>query len=178
MIDDEMAARVRAKRAQEDEVLHDLLSGAITSGRVLFYTDSRILDANDSPVRNQWDHLAPLLGLMFLALVILLATGEVGIGIVAMTFGVLIHLYGNRHLVAWLIRRRTMALMLNSPGNWMAMWQRGGIALVLKDTPEPPCLAPQGDWRKFTRRNIPAEGPSPAPPPAAGGEDAQEILPP
>ncbi|HLO77082.1 MAG TPA: hypothetical protein VK196_11570 [Magnetospirillum sp.] len=169
----------RAKKAQEDEELHQRLRAAVLARRVEVYTDQRMLDFQGSPVHNGWDHLAPLLGLMSLALAILLATG-VAIGIVAMTLGALGHLLGIKHFVAWRIRARAKAYMLESAAHLQQLWQLGGIALVVMGSSEPPCLGPRGDWRKFVRRNLPAEG-QPAPSSEADAEELlpnQEILPP
>ena len=173
----------RAKKAQEDEELHQRLRSAVLERRVEIYTDQRMLDFQGSPVHNGWDHLAPLLGLMCLALAILLATG-VAIGIVAMTLGALGHLLAIKHFIAWRIRARAKAYMLESAAHLNHLWQLGGIAIVILNSSEPPCVAPRGDWRKFVRRNLAAEGqPAPAPAPAdadavSGAAPDQEILPP
>lgn len=179
----------RQKKLREDEELHERLCRAVATRRMEIYTDQRMLDFQGSPVHNGWDHLAPLLILMVLALAILLATG-VAIGIVAMTFGALAHLLGIKHFVAWRIRARTKAYMMQSVGHFQQVWDLGGIAVVMLGGNEPPCLAPRGDWRKFVRRNLPPEGvtppaspasvPPPAspPPPAAATPSEPEILPP
>lgn len=169
----------RAKKAQEDEELHRRLRAAVQGRRVEIYTDQRMLDFQGSPVHNGWDHLAPLLGLMSLALAILLATG-VAIGIVAMTLGALAHLLGIKHFVAWRIRARAKAYMLESAAHLNHLWHLGGVAVVMLGGSEPPCLAPRGDWRKFVRRNLPLDG-QPGPPAETGAEELtanQEILPP
>lgn len=173
----------RAKKAREDEELHERLRVAVRARRVEIYSDQRMLDFQGSPVHNSWDHLAPLLGLMCLALAILLSTG-VAFGIVAMALGALGHLLGIKHYVAWRIRDRAVTYGLESPAHMDHLWHLGGMAIVVKDSGEPPCVAPRGDWRKFLRRAMPAEGvpaPAPAPaaePPAAEPAAAQEILPP
>lgn len=166
----------REKKTQEAIALHGRLCAAIIDKRVLVYTDQRMLDFQGSPVHNGWDHLAPLMVLMVLALVILLATG-VAFGIVAMTIGALAHLLGIKHFVAWRIRSRTTAYMLESAYHWHQIWQLGGIAIYMPESNEPPCLAPRGDWRKFARRNL-SDDPAAA---AATAEDEvpmEEILPP
>jgi len=172
-------AEWRAKKAQEDEQLHDRLRVAVLSGRVEVYTDQRMLDFQGSPVHNSWDHLGPLLVLMSLALAVLLSTG-VAIGIVAMTLGALGHLLGIKHYVAWRIRARAKTYMLASAAHLHQLWHLGGMALHMKGANEPPCLAPRGDWRKFVRRNLPEDGMVPAPEVAeqAAEDAAQEVLPP
>ncbi|MCR6629465.1 MAG: hypothetical protein NVV74_05060 [Magnetospirillum sp.] len=169
----------RAKKAREDEELHERLRAAVAARQMEIYTDQRMLDFQGSPVHNGWDHLAPLLVLMSLALAILLATG-VAIGIVAMTLGALGHLLGIKHFVAWRIRARAKAYMLESAAHLQHLWELGGIALVMVGSNEPPCLAPRGDWRKFIRRNLPAEGVPMAPAPETDEPPSsdQEILPP
>lgn len=170
----------RAKKAREDEQLHERLSVAVLSGQVEFYTDQRMLDFQGSPVHNSWDHLAPLLVLMCLALAILLSAG-VAIGIVAMTLGALGHLVGIKHLVAWRIRARARDYVLTSAAHLHQLWHLGGLVLVMKGGTEPPCVAPRGDWRKFVQRNLPATGLPALESPAAAAKTAeveQEILPP
>jgi hypothetical protein len=176
----------RARKAQEDEELHERLRSALAAGQMEIYTDQRMLDFQGSPVHNGWDHLLPLLVLMSLALAILLGTG-VAIGIVAMTLGALGHLLGIKHYVAWRIRARAKAYILHSPAHLQQIWNLGGIAIVVVGGNEPPCLGPRGDWRKFLRRNLAPTGAMPVPPEATA-EDAeqpteqsgaeQEILPP
>lgn len=174
-----LMAEWRAKKAREDEDLHERLRNAVLTRQVEVYTDQRMLDFQGSPVHNGWDHLAPLLCLMCLALAILLATG-VAIGIVAMTLGALGHLLGIKHFVAWRIRARAKAYMLESAAHLNQLWHLGGMALVVLGSSEPPCVAPRGDWRKFVRRNLPADG-QPVPVSDPGPDDGPadvEILPP
>lgn len=150
---------VAPRRNRDTDLLHEQLCAAIRAGRVQVMTDPRTLDFQGSPVHAPWDHLAPLLAAMMLALVVLLSTG-VAVGIVAMTLGALAHLVSNRHLVAWRLRRRAVAYMLASASHWQALWQLGGVALVLTGSDEPPCVGPVGDWCKFARRNLRTEAPT------------------
>lgn len=182
-------AEWRQKKAREDEQLHDQLRAAILAGTVEVHTDQRMLDFQGSPVHSPWDHLVPLMGLMFLALAVLLFAG-VAVGIVAMTMGVFAHVYGIKYLVAWRIRQRATAYLIESASHWRQLWHLGGIVIVLKGTSEY-CMAPKGDWRKFARRNLPEET-EPAPDEAAetgqpwdgdtvappASAPVQEILPP
>lgn len=165
----------RTKKTEEAVALHERLRAAVLTKRVHIYTDQRMLDFQGSPVHNGWDHLLPLMVLMVLALVILLATG-VALGIVAMTIGALAHLLGIKHFVAWRIRQRTTAYMLESAHHWHQIWQLGGIAIYMPESNEPPCLAPRGDWRKFAQRNL-SDDPAAAPEAPPDTADA-EILPP
>jgi hypothetical protein len=177
----------RDRKDREDEQLHGQLRAALLAGRIEVFTDARVLDFEGSPVRQHWDHLLPLTVLMTLALVVLLAAG-VAVGIVVMTLIVLAHLFGNRHYVAWRLRTRALAYMAEGTAQFQALWQLGGVALVVKGGNEPPCLAPKGDWRKFIRRNLgggeaqapspPREGaltvaPEPPPPPPPPVIDAE-----
>jgi hypothetical protein len=96
------------------------------------------------------------MGLMFLAMGVLLF-GGVAVGIVAMTMGVFAHVYGVKYLVAWRIRQRATAYLLESSAHWQQLWHLGGIVILVKGTSEY-CMAPKGDWRKFVRRNLPEDG--------------------
>lgn len=150
----------RAKKTKEDEELHQRLRAAILGRRIEVYTDQRMLDFQGSPVHNGWDHLLPLLVLMLLALAVLLATG-VAVGIVAMTLGALAHLLGIKHFLAWRIRLRAKDYLLESAAHLDQVWHLGGVALVVLNSSEPPCVAPRGDWRRFVRRNLPVAGGAP-----------------
>jgi hypothetical protein len=171
----ELMAAWRAKKAQEEVDLHERLRAAVLTGQVEIYTDQRMLDFQGSPVHNSWDHLIPLTALMLLALAVLLATG-VAIGIVAMTLGALIHLLGIKYFIAWRIRTRTIAYVLQSAAHWRQIWTLGGIAILVRDGGEPPCYAPRGDWHKFVRRNL-YDFAHPAPPEAEETPPV-EVLPP
>ena len=154
----------QARKSDENELLYGRLIYGIRAGRVDLVTDARMLDYNGSPVHSPWDHLLPLLGLMVLAMIILLFAG-MAFGIVAMFFGATIHLLGNRYYVAYRIEQRTLEYIQYSSAHWLNIWELGGLAIVVKGSGELPCFAPTGDWRKFVRRLIPAEGTVPAPPP-------------
>lgn len=171
-----LTSEQRAQKAQDDMEMHERLRAAILTDRVQFFTDARMLDYQGSPVHNPWDHLGPLLVLMLLALVVLLSMG-VALGIIAMTLCVLIHFLGTRHVVSWVVRGRAKKYMLESVGQWNQLWYLGGIALVMPDSPEPPCLAPRGDWRRFVHRNLNDDIQSQQPVPAEQEETIPEIIP-
>jgi len=152
----------RKRKAHEEEAAYERLSAAISGGQVLVYTDPRLLDFSGSPVHRPWDHLLPLTVLMTLALLVLLLTGVV-VGIIVTTVFVFAHLYGNRHFVAWRLRQRTIAQMVEDYAQFQTLWSLGGIALVMTGGAESPCLAPKGDWRKFVRRHLGEGGAGPEP---------------
>jgi len=157
-----LMAEWQARKEEESEELYERLMGALVAGRVDLVTDARMLDHSGSPVHSPWDHIGPLLGLMMLAMVILLSAG-MAFGIVAMFFCAIIHLMGNRYYVAWRIQQRTLVFVRYSLAHWKAVWEAGGLAIVVKGSGELPCFAPTGDWRKFVRRLIPVEGAKPQP---------------
>ncbi|CAA7620873.1 hypothetical protein [Magnetospirillum sp. SS-4] len=166
----------RDRKVREDELLHDQLRGGLAAGRVQVFTDPRILDFPGSPVHQHWDHLLPLTLLMTLALIILLAAG-IAIGIVVMTLCVLAHLFGNKYYVAWRLKIRALAYLTDNVAQFQALWQLGGVALVMRNGNEPPCLAPRGDWRKFIRRNL-GEGETQRPEPLANAPAVSRAAPP
>lgn len=143
----------KERKAREDDQLHEQLCHAVLAGRVQVFTDPRVLDFQGSPVHLHWDHLLPLTVLMTLALIILLATNVV-VGIVVMTLCTLAHLFGNKYYIAWRLKDRALAYMIGDCAQFQALWQLGGVALVIQGGNEAPCLAPKGDWRKFIRRNL------------------------
>ncbi len=175
-------AEWQSRKAEEAALLHEQIATAIAEGKVVLATDARVLDVQGSPVHSPWDNLAPLLILMLLALVILLSAG-MAFGIVAMTIGALLHLTLTRYFVAWQIQRRTLAYMVESVAHWQAVWERGGVGILLKGSGELPCFAPLGDWRKFARRNLrteaeplPPREPEPPPPPPPQPQPIPEVI--
>lgn len=165
----------QVRKAQADESLHERLAAAIADGRVDVFTDQRMLDFQGSPIHNSWDHLVPLLVLMSLAMLVLLTAG-VAFGIVAMTIGVLVHLLSIKHLVAWRIRARALDYLSQGAPHLNHLWHLGGVALVMKNSNEPPCLAPRGDWRRFVRRNLPVAGQAPEGENPEGDAGAQQAV--
>jgi hypothetical protein len=176
-----LIAEWQARKAEEAEALHDRVVAAVHSGRADLVTDARMLDHGGSPVHSPWDHLVPLLGLMMTAMIILLAAG-MAFGVVAMFLGAVIHLLFTRYYVAWRIQHRTLAFVMQSLAHWQAVWDNGGVALVVKGSGEKPCFAPTGDWKKFVRRLLPQEGEPrevpPAPPPKPEPPKPEPVPPP
>ncbi len=160
-----LIAEWKARKAEEVEGLHARVVTALHSGRADLVADARMLDHGGSPVHSPWDHLLPLLGLMMTAMIILLAAG-MAFGVVAMFLGAIIHLLFTRYYVAWRIQNRTQVFMVQSLAHWQAVWDHGGVALVVRGGGEKPCFAPTGDWKKFVRRLLPEEGEQPEVPPA------------
>lgn len=155
-----LIAEWQARKVEEAEELYDRLVTALQLGRVDLVTDARMLDHSGSPVHSPWDHLMPLLGLMVLALAVLLSAG-MAFGIVAMFICAMLHLMLAKYFVAWRIQNRTILFVQYSFAHWLAVWEAGGVAIVVKGSGELPCFAPTGDWRKFVRRLIPAENAQP-----------------
>lgn len=127
---------------------HEALRKAHAAGRVVFFTDSRILARPGSPLYNVFEVFIPPLVLMASSLTLLFAFGLVA-WIVALVIILLYQLYGAPHLVNWLVHRRAVAAALNNPQNLQILWDMGGIAIALKDWPEQTCVGPRGDWRAF-----------------------------
>ncbi len=144
-------------RPDDDEALYGKLQTAIRSGHVVVYTDQHQLSFQGSPVHRSEDHLIPLLVTMGFALLLLLLGGLLA-GLAGMALGAVLHWAGASHFVAWRIRTRTQAYLLSGLRSLEALWKMGGVAVGMKDSNEPPCLAPRGDWRRFVRRNLLSNG--------------------
>jgi hypothetical protein len=166
-----LISEYKTRKTHEAEQAHDQIRAAVAAGRVRIYADANALSYEGSPVHSPWDHLAPLLAFMVLALIVLLAAG-LAAGLVAMTLAAVMHLTCGRYYVSWRLQRRVEAFILHSLAQWQTLWDLGGVAIALVAGHEAPCVAPAGDWRKFVRRNFPAEGPPP-PPPAAEPADGE-----
>ncbi len=128
---------------------HEALKRAHAAGRIVFFTDSHLLARPGSPVYNGLDVFVPPLVLMVSSLTLLFAFGLVE-WIVALVVILLYQVYGAPHLVHWRLHRRVVSAVLHSPHNWQLLWELGGLAVALKDWPERNCVAPTGDWQKFS----------------------------
>ncbi len=127
---------------------HEALRKAHAAGRVVFFTDWRILARPGSPLYNALEVFVPPLVLMGGSLTVLFAFGLLE-WIAALVVVLLYQLYGAPHMVNWLVHRRAVAAALNNPQNLQILWDLGGIAIALKDWPERICVGPKGDWRAF-----------------------------
>jgi hypothetical protein len=127
---------------------HEALQKAYAAGRVVFFTDSRLLARPGSPLYNALEVYVPPLVLMASSLTVLFAFGLVE-WIAALVLVVLYQLYAAPKVLSWRVHRRAVAAALNNPQNLQILWALGGIAIALKDWPERACIGPKGDWRAF-----------------------------
>lgn len=146
----------QAQQAQEELDLFERLRTALLNGNVTLLPDVQVLGNRDSPLYNVWDQLAPLLAMMSLSLLILLFGGLVS-GLVAMAVAALVQVFLVPFLVRWLLSQRLLKIMLLNIDHWEHLWRLGGVYLTTRSAIEPPCFAPRGDWRKFTRRILTAQ---------------------
>ncbi len=127
---------------------HEALRKAYTAGRVVFFTDSRILARPGSPLYNVLEVFVPPVVLLAGSLTLLFAFGLLE-WIVALVVVLLFQLYGAPRVITWRVHRRAVAAVLASPQNLQILWDMGGLAIGLKDWPERSCVGPKGDWRAF-----------------------------
>lgn len=146
----------QAQQVQEELNLFDWLRTALLKGHVTLLPDIQILGHKDSPFYNVWDQLGPLLIMMTIAMFVLLFSGLVA-GIIAMAAATLFQIFIVPFWVRWCLSQRLLEIMLINFDQWVRLWSLGGVYLVTRSAIEPPCFAPRGDWRKFTRRVITAQ---------------------
>ena len=146
----------QAQQAQEELDLFERLRTSLLDGTVTLLPDLQVLGCKDSPLYNVWDQLAPLLVMMSLAMLVLLFGGLVA-GLVAMAAATLIQVFMVPFWVRWCLSQRMLKIMLLNIDHWMHVWSLGGVCLTTRSAIEPPCFAPRGDWRKFTRRVLTAQ---------------------
>ncbi|PKU21760.1 hypothetical protein [Telmatospirillum siberiense] len=137
-----------SKSTPHSYAAHDALRKAHAAGRVLIYSDARILGRPGSPLYNAFEVFIPPLVLMASSLTLLFAFGLIE-WLIALVLVVLYQLYGAPRVVNWRVHRRAVAAVLANPQNLQILWDMGGIALALKDWPEQACVGPKGDWRAF-----------------------------
>jgi hypothetical protein len=137
-----------AKEIPNIYAAHDALKKAHAAGRIVIFTDSRVLARPGSPLYNAMEVFVPPLVLMASSLTLLFAFGIIE-WIVALMIVLLYQLYGAPRVVNWRVHLRAVRAALNSPQNFQILWEMGGLAIALKDWPEQSCAGPTGNWRAY-----------------------------
>ena len=135
--------------AVPEAVAFEALKRAHMDGRVIFFTDPKVLNHPGSPVYSPVDVFAPALVLMASSLTLLFAFGLIE-WMVALVLVLLYQIYAARWFVHWRLHQRTVRAVLIAPYNLNLMWRMGGLAIALKAFPEKNCIAPNGDWKEFS----------------------------
>jgi hypothetical protein len=124
------------------------LRRAYQSGRILVFTDPKIVGKPGTPAYSVTDVYAPPL-ILFAAGITLLATFGLLHWIIGMTVVILIWAFVQPPIVRWRAKKRARVIAFSTLDGLKAMWALGGFAVALKDWPERNCIAPKGDWRSF-----------------------------
>jgi hypothetical protein len=138
----------RPAQKTDETVAFTALQRAYASGRVLIYTDPKIVGKPGTPSYSVIDVYAPPL-VLFAASITLLAAFGLLEWIAGMLVAILIWAFAQPPIVRLRAVRRAKAVALGSLEGMKVSWAIGGLALVLKDWPERNCIAPKGDWRGF-----------------------------
>jgi hypothetical protein len=136
------------KETPHSYAAHDALQKAYADGRIVIFSDSRVLARPGSPLYSAIEVFVPPLVLMASSLTLLFAFGIIE-WILALTAVLAYQFYGAPHVVNWRVHRRAVEAALKNPQNFQVLWNMGGIAIGLKDWPERSCAGPNGDWRAF-----------------------------
>jgi hypothetical protein len=137
-----------SKETPQGYAAHEILKQAHAAGRVVIFSDSRVLARPGSPLYNAIEVFVPPLVLMASSLTLLFAFGIIE-WIVALLVVLAYQFYGAPHVVNWRVHQRAVVAALKNPHNFQVLWDMGGIAIGLKDWPERSCAGPGGDWRAF-----------------------------
>lgn len=140
-------ARRDDKKANE-VAAHAALARAYGDGRILVYTDPRIINRPGSPAYSIADVYVPPLVLFGASITLLIEFGML-VWIAGMVFVILFWAFVQPPIVRWRAGRRAKRIAFATPEGMKAHWALGGFALVLKDWPDRNCVAPKGDWRAF-----------------------------
>lgn len=147
-----------AKVKDSDRILHDRLRLANERNLLLIFIDPKILGAARSPVFNPWESVVPLLGLLLLGLFMLLAAGMI-VGTVVLVLAVLVQVFVVRSWAEQRLRRRVTLHVLHSATELDRLWSQGGLMLAMADRPDVGVASPNGNWRSFVNRYLPAAKP-------------------
>jgi protein-S-isoprenylcysteine O-methyltransferase Ste14 len=139
------------------DLAHSAIMRAYAEKRLQIHLDVRHLARPGSPAHEPLDVFVPLLILMPSSLTLLFAFGML-VWIVGLSGVLLFQIFAAPLFLAWRTRRRVVQA-LPQGRNFVLLWDYGGLALVLDDQPEHPCVAPTGNWREFATRylNDPAD---------------------
>jgi len=141
-----MARRPEAKA--KETVAFAALRRAYRDGRILVFTDPRVVNRPGSPAYSIYDVYAPPL-ILFGASITLLAAFGLLEWIAGMVFAIFVWAFVQPPIVRWRANRRARVIAFATIEGLKAHWALGGFAVALKDWPERNCVAPKGDWRSF-----------------------------
>jgi hypothetical protein len=127
---------------------HQVLKQAYASGKVVFFTDPRILARPGSPLYSPLEVFLPPLVLMAGSLVLLFTVGLIE-WIVVLILILIYQMYGAPRVLNWRVHQRAVEAVLKNPHNLQILWTVGGLAIALKDWPERACVSPRDDWATF-----------------------------
>lgn len=137
---------------------HMLLRRAYAEGKVVVFTDLKVLARPGSPLHHPLDIFAPLLIMLVSSLTFLFAFGLLE-WIFTLAAILLFQLYGAPRWMAWRVRQRAIDALLKNPHNLHVLWMMGGLAFAPKDWPEQTCVGPYGDWISFFYEYFPDRTP-------------------
>jgi len=140
-------ARRNAQQIPET-VAFAALQRAYETGRILVYTDPKVVGRPGTPSHSVTDIYAPPLVLFAAGITLLTAFGLLE-WIIGMVFAIGVWAFVQPPIVRFRARRRAKRIAFGSIEGMKVSWAVGGLALVLKDWPERNCIAPKGDWRSF-----------------------------
>lgn len=132
----------------DSRAAHEAVKKAFADGRLRLLTDPQVVARPGSPVYNALDVFVPPLVLMVSSLTLLFAFGLVE-WIIALVLVLIYQIYGAPRLVHWRAHQRVVQAALANPYNLQILWDSGGLAFVLKASPDRQCVGPSGNWQSF-----------------------------
>jgi len=138
----------RGEARAKDGVAFRAMRRAYQDGRLLVFTDPKVVNRPGAPSYSITDVYAPPM-IMFGASITLLAAFGLLEWIAGMVIAILIWGFVQPPIVRWRAGRRARLIAFSTVEGLKAHWALGGIAIALKDWPERNCVAPKGDWRAF-----------------------------
>ncbi|HXP96813.1 MAG TPA: hypothetical protein VN809_08885, partial [Telmatospirillum sp.] len=115
-----------SKEIPHSYTAHEALRKAHAAGRVVIYSDSRVLARPGSPLYSALEVFVPPLVLMASSLTLLFAFGVIE-WIVALLVVLAYQLYGAPQIVNWRVHRRAVEAALKNPHNFQVLWDMGGL---------------------------------------------------
>jgi hypothetical protein len=144
-----MARKSKVAVSAEEAMAFAALKRALADGRVLAFTDPRVVNKPHSPAYSPTDVYAPPLVLFGASVTLLISFGVLQ-WIAAMMCVTFLWAFVQPPIVRWRAKLRARRIAFATPEGLKLMWSIGGMAVMLKDWPDRICVAPKGDWRAFS----------------------------
>jgi hypothetical protein len=138
-----------------DQALYERIWYAHRDEKLLLGIDLRHYNRPGSPTYSQKENGLPLVATLCFASSAWILGGWIW-GLAILGSGIILMATTLNVWVMHRLRKRTQAVALAGLDGWLMLWRHGGISLRLLQDGSSEVTAPDGDWRAFARKKLPA----------------------